>query len=465
MLTKMKRTACLTLAAVCLMSVNAFAADWRIKDYDTTNAMAGAKPVVPIVYQEFDVNGLPTGRVVSGVSAQAEGLKGFADATLKNSWVSDVYPNNEYIGLYADGVYTGKVFATGRDGKDLVEYKDVDFMWEAAAPHRIYSITKAKLFKDGKVQWFGTEAKNYPVQYTGRNAEVVAERIAYGFAGYDVRQGGKVSLVPEIIENNYKDERAYSALSGISKEEINPTVIPFELTGTSCDKANVVNVTGRDIFIPRTYDVKLTGPSFTAEGTEIKNGKTIIGSALKDPSILAIPDVVGVCTELNGNIIGSEITWTVGGFEKAAPYKLYEYLTVDGVVMDGSLFHVDKDHNKYYKPAIFRYTGATANLKFKTIVNEVDANGEVILDRLVSYDGGEKYVSEGVFVRTGIYPNAEYEVRTGKGDKTLTPVYKFYYNGDLYSTYEINGEWFTELWGNFHYKANEPEAWIAPYVG
>ena len=146
MSSKIKRRAAVVMAvAVCLSSVSASAAQWRIKDYDTTNAMAGLKPVVPVVYQEFDDAGFPTGRVVSGNSAQEEGLKGFADAELKGAWISDVYPNKEYTSLYADGVYTGKVFETGRDGVDLVEYKDVDFMWEVAAPHKIYSIKKAKL--------------------------------------------------------------------------------------------------------------------------------------------------------------------------------------------------------------------------------------------------------------------------------------------------------------------------------
>lgn len=459
MLTKIKKKAAVALAAaVCLSSVNAFAAQWCIKDYDTTNAMAGTKPVVPIVYQEFDDNGLPTGRVVSGKSAQAEGLKGYADAELANAWISDVYPNKEYINLYADGVYTGKVFATGRDGVDLVEYKDVDFMWEVSAPHKIYSITKAKLNINGKATWFGTVEKNYPVNYTGRNAEVTAERVAFGFAGYEIYAANKVVPVRDIIENYYKDARAYTAMVGITKDEINP----------NRDYAKSINVTGRDLFIPRTYDVKLTGPAFDAEGNQIKNGMTIYGSSYAKPGDMNIADIVGVCADtVTGALIGAELTWTPAGFEAAAPYKLYEYLTIDGVVMDGRYVYTDAAGFNYYMPAIYRYTGATANLKFRTVVAEVDASGQVILDKQISYNDGISYVSTGETIATGIYPNAEYRVENGNfvpGEKTLTPVYKFNYNGEFYSTYEINGEWFTEKWGNFNYAANAPHAYIAPYV-
>ncbi len=464
MSSKIKRRAAVVMAvAVCLSSVSASAAQWRIKDYDTTNAMAGLKPVVPIVYQEFDNAGFPTGRVVSGNSAQTEGLKGFADAELKNTWISDVYPNKEYINLYADGVYTGKVFETGRDGVDLVEYKDVDFMWEVAAPHKIYSIKKAKLNINGKATWFGSVDKNYPVEYTGRNATVLANRCALGFGVYKLHQPSimnkdvRAERISKEIENNYMDKSALTNIRGLSAADIYP----------NANSAKRIDVTGKekDLFIPRTYDVELVGPKFDNEG-KICGNVTIYGTEYPNPGDMNIADIVGVCKDsITGNLEGTTLTWTPAGYEAAAPYRLYEYLTVDGLVMDGRWLYNDGIAD-YYLPAIYRYTSAKANLKFRTIVDEVDANGEVILCKQVSYNDGATFVTESK-IKTGIYPNAEYNVEFGtvvEGTKTLTPVYKFNYNGENYTTYRINGEWFTEKWGNYNYSANMPSAYIAPYV-
>lgn len=436
-------------AAMCLATVSASAAEWRIKDYDTSR---GITPSAPIVYQEFDGNGMPTGRVVSGLSAQQEGLKGFAEIELKDSWVSDVYPNKEYANLYADGNYTGRVFETGRDGKDLVRYRDVDFMWEAAAPYRIYAITQARLTINGSAQWFGTVEKNYPVKYTDRNASVTSERVAYGFGDYEITAANTVSVVPEVIKNYYMDNTAYTAISGVTAAQLSPKSVSPVPVQVSKDA---------EILIPRTYDLKLTGPSFDPNGNQIANGKVLYGTKESDPAKFNVANLLTTLRDYKGELAYCDITWTIGGFESAKPYKLYEYLTVDGVVLDGSAIG-----NGLYKPCIFRYTGATANLKHRTVIAGVSSEGEVLIKTQVSFNDGITYVDESPAYSTGVHANAEYRVEKDliDGAKTVTPVYVFNFNGVTYNTYEVNGEWFVEQWGTNGVATNTPHFFLEPYV-
>lgn len=450
---KIKRIfAAVLSAALCFASVSV-SAEWRIKDYDTS---MGITPSAPIVYQEFDANGLPTGRVVAGYEAQKEGLKGFAEIALKDTWVSDVYPNAEYATLYADGNYTGRVFATGRDGEDLVEYRDVDFMWELAAPYKIYSIRQAKLFKGGAVQWYGTVEKNYPVEYTNRNAAVSSERVAYGFGDFEVTGTNKVALVPDYLKASYMDAKAYTDMVGVNAAMISAKKQPF--APTPVDVTAVANI----IAIPRTYDLKLTGPSFDANGNQTPNAVTVYASKHNAPENFAVANLLTTLNDIYGDIAICDITWTPAGFESAKPYRLYEYLTVDGVVMDGS--EIAKD---VYKPCIYKYTGATANLKHRTVIAGVSANGEVMIKTQVSFNDGITYVDEGAPYGTGIYPNVEYRVEKGviEGYKTVTPVYVFKYNDNLYNTYEINGEWIVERWGNNAVMTDAPHYVLEQYVG
>lgn len=452
---KFKKSFAAVLASALCVSASVGAAEWRIKDYDTS---AGITPA-PIVYQEFDANGLPTGRVVAGYEAQQEGLKGFAQVELKNSWVSDVYPNAEYINLYADGNYTGRVYPTGRDGKDLVTYRDVDFMWEAAAPYRIYSIKQAKLFKDGKVQWFGNAEMNYPVEYTNRNADVKVERIKYGFGEYEITGTNAVAPIPEkIVNEGYFDMNAYTRIKGVTADMIKAK--------EEAPKAVEISK-NTDIEIPRTYDLKLTGPSFDQNGKATANGLTLIASKDSDYAKYNVKNILETYNDSYGynEMANCEITWTPAGYEAAKPYRLYEYLTVDGVVMDGSIFYQDCEKT-LYKPCIYAYSGATANLKHRTVVAGVNDEGEVVLQTQVSYNDGKTYVNEGAVFGTGIYPNVEYRIDKGlvDGEKTVTPVYVFEYCGKMYDTYEVNGEWIVELWGNNLVSTDSANQFLEPYV-
>ncbi len=71
-------------------------------------------------------------------------------------------------------------------------------------------------------------------------------------------------------------------------------------------------------------------------------------------------------------VTGADVAWTTPNFEAAPPHRYYQYMILDGVVLDGS-------NNK---PLVWRYTGANADPKvewkldsFTTVVpNDVNAN-------------------------------------------------------------------------------------------
>ncbi len=69
---------------------------------------------------------------------------------------------------------------------------------------------------------------------------------------------------------------------------------------------------------------------------------------------------------------GAEIAWTTPNFEAAIPHKYYQYMIVDGIVLDGS----DK------KPLVWRYTGSNANptveWKLDSFIPVVATNGNTL---------------------------------------------------------------------------------------
>lgn len=370
MLTKFKKSFTIALAVVmCLSTVCASAATWRIKDYDTDTINGGN---IAIVYDEYDDMGNFTGRSAKAnsigyVDPVAYGLKPFATVEHKNPWMDIYYPNNQFATIYADGKNLGKFAPTGLNGLDgLVEYKTVDYMWQVAAPFQIYSITKAKLNIGGQVQWFGTPEYWYPTQYTGRNANVSVQRVAYGFGPYEVTGANKVELIPQdFVDLGYVDPsvNAYGLNLAPVASATNLSVSPaaLQILPTMTWESN--------INIPRSYDYALVGPAYDELGNEIPGGKTITATTYqegKEPNRAADLDSFGVknlldtIIDVDGNTQMCEITWTAGGYDIDSPHLIYEYLTIDGVVMDGSYIGaVDGIH--YWRPCIIAYTGAVAN--------------------------------------------------------------------------------------------------------
>jgi len=375
MLTKFKKSFTIALAVVmCLTTVCASAASWRIRDYVTT-AIAGGQ--CPIQYAEYDDMGNFTGRVATGAQALAFGLKPFATVEHKNPWIDIYFPNQEFATIYADGKNLGVFAPTTNAGKvlfngdlvntGLVEYKDVDYMWQVAAPFQIYSITKAKLNIGGKAQWFGTPEFGYPTNYTGRNAEVKVQRVPYGFAGYEVTGANKIELVPG--DFGPWTTAAVNAIAGVNLAPVTTWNGDFAEVSPAALQILPTLTWQSNLQIPRSYDYALVGPAFDELGNAIAGGKTITATTYeegKEPNRFAelssfgVTNLLDTVVDVNGNTQMCEITWTAGGYDINSPHNVYEYLTIDGVVMDGSYIGVVNGIN-YWRPCIIAYTGAVAN--------------------------------------------------------------------------------------------------------
>lgn len=353
MFNKIKKSFTIALAVVmAFASVAACATSAKLIDYDIDGFLgkvaAGQFPgTIDNIYQISDDNDVAIARV-KGAEAVKFGLPAASPIDVKNPWVSKEYPNKEYSDLYVSGkkieCLTG-YFPTGRVGLTAgVQYRNVDFMWEAAAPHRIYSKTQAYLFIDGAAKWYCNET--YPIQYTGRNAQVKAERIYYGFGDYKVTGNDAIELAPAYIAPWVGDE--VFAFIGITPEELAPKAA----------EPAVLDVTGRGgIAVPKSYDIKLVGPGFDADGNQIPDAKTIIGTDITtcNPADLGIADVLGVTKDTFGNIKYADITWTNTWvdpyhskyFTHEDSHNQWLWLTIDGVVMDGRM-----EAPGFYRPAI-----------------------------------------------------------------------------------------------------------------
>ncbi|MGM9551229.1 MAG: hypothetical protein ACI3XA_03135 [Clostridia bacterium] len=547
MLGKFKKGLTLALAtSLCLATVSASAAEWRRVDYNTSaieNGVSVTSLAVPVVYQEFDDLGLPTGRMVEGEAAVKEGLVGWANVTVGGTWVSDVYPNDQYAKLYADGNYTGRVIPTGLFGEAAgVEYRDVNFMWEVAAPHRIYAATQAKLFKDGVVQWFASAEKNYPIVYSGENAAVTHERAYYGFADYKVTGENTVSIVPEHMAA-YTEASVYEDIEGIEAWKLAPEYVTVDYKDDCDCVIRGIDALGRcyvegfidgvwdrlyvtvedwkkmevkcdhepdcvcdactykksiwpkysnpyryevaydtEIKIPRTYEHVLVGPAFDADGnktgatetvkaTEYKawvwyTGVDAAGNEIKwqqyeyAPQYFNIPNLLstenarvsGLVNDLNGELSYCDITWTKGGYETTEPHKVYEFLTVDGVVMDGSMIGTVEVkveggtvYQEVYKPFIYRYTGATANVAHRTVVDSV-VDDELVV-RTEAYVDGVWVTCARSYTGQRVNHETRYAYDSRIGAKTAVNVYVFSYAGERYEMYEtVPGTWHVNDW-------------------
>lgn len=395
--------ATVTAAVMCLATVSASAAEWRVEGYDTSN---GLTTTAPILYQEYDSFGLPTGRYVAGEAAQDFGLKGFSEVSLNDRFVDRTFPNNEYAYLYADGQNTNRIVPTGRDGSDLVEYRDVAFAWEVAAPYKIFSIRQAKLNIDGRVQWYGVANEGYPVEYTGENAAVSVQKKDYGFGFYKVVDGNAEVASRELLDYQlhtgkaFEEESVKALVDGVTSNLIDPIFVGSDsivtvpamrigeedITVTPLEAGLIptYDVTGRDITVYKTFDLELVGPTFDADGNVAADKLTVRSSEaendrefdnfgvdfiltneqdITEAYVYSNKDVINPNHVAHSGMAEAEITWTAGGYEETHPHALYEYLTVDGVVFDGRSIG-----RGFYLPRIIRYTGGTANLWHKTIV-------------------------------------------------------------------------------------------------
>lgn len=242
MLNIKKLVTCLGAVVLSISSAAGVCAlEWQIKGYDTSVLEKEAYNTyrVGVVYEQYDDNGLSTGVVVDSKTAPLYGLKPYASVSFSAPLFERAWPNREYVSVYADGVDTGKVLYTGV--KENLTYRKANYMWELAAPHRIYNRTQALIYGS----WYTDET--YPTEYAGDVATVTAEYSNYYGFGYWRVNGSKVSYMPQILQPYAVVDTNIYYDGGVAYDALAPNTFT-DLTGVN------------DIQIKKSFSLIVAGP-------------------------------------------------------------------------------------------------------------------------------------------------------------------------------------------------------------
>lgn len=430
----------LVIGATCATVASA---EFKFAGYDTSviTQETFGNYRIGVVYQDVDpVIGYATGAVVSGETATLYGLKPTVAASFSAPLFELDYPNNEYVAVYAQNPETNAVEFTGKylyNGENLnLQYRDVNYMWELAAPHRIYQKRQALI----NGSWYGnTSYPGWPNTtsgiaelYAGDVATVKAEYVNYyGFgdwmvidANEDGAAEGMAYYTPAINANpalvpymNTNDDIVAYDRNGVAKTFVN-ALAPF-------NGLNAVDLTGyNEVDVEATFSLVVAGPTFNENGG-INPGdefSTVVDAAdVTDADTLAnfaVNQLVKNVYSHDGSCRLLETRWVDAGFERAAPHYFFQYLEVDGILLDGSKV------NGTNLPRVFRFIVdtnghlATAHLtteknytNFRPVWNASFGKFELIADERITffYNGIRMWEEEGAKnVHTGIFGNLRY---------------------------------------------------------
>ncbi len=373
-------------------------------------------PPYEIVYEQY-LDGVSTGLVVSGDDAEDYGLKGYASSiTRPVSWYDSTYPNYQYEEIFADGQYTGLLWPTGaRLPKSA--YKDVRFDWEVGGTHKEIAQTKAFLngawYSDDSYpvlytgananvkednMYFGFDVFEVFADGKARDVEVVLDKTGNAVnttnavkANYMINAADENEILPDqdgIVGSITGLVNSGSGVDSVLYDMLaNDGAYAAQRTGLD-NQGNVVEVpvynytnfasTHFDNKLPITHYFKLAGPTYNANGdiaqpfgkvinayddcvaTFDGNGTALLPNGSSDWDFIINRDRYGFYTN---NLITTysyekAVTdWVYAGYEVAEPYRLYEYLSIEGIVFDGD---IDND-GVLDTPVIFRYPTSSYN--------------------------------------------------------------------------------------------------------
>ncbi len=453
---KFKRIAGLALAAaVVLTNMTTLAAgqiSWQVKDYITT----GSAPYA-IAYEQY-LDGVATGYVIHGEDARQYGLKPFASSVTRPvTWYDSTYPNLQYDEIWADGAYTGLVTPTGAR-LPYTAYKDFPYAWEVGGTHKVIAETRANL--GGR--YIGGES--YPKVYTGANADVIEENRYFGFDVFQTYANGNARDVEVLLDTEGNGVNASNALKAsymtmaANENVTDGSITALVNSGNGVDSAlyaklnadiswayagqrgntdregiyhevPVFNYTGApsdcfDNLMQVNHFFHLSGPVYSEDGAIAAgneyalhiNAFEDVTSAVANKGRWVYPIDAQRFSYYTNNIVTTTpkyatADWVYAGYELAEPYRLYEYLSVEGVVFDGD---IDNDGN-FDTPVIFRYLlnangeFATANPKVEWKYAFVEASypHEIYMEKFVETLNGTM-VATGEFRGAAKYAKANY---------------------------------------------------------
>ena len=362
---KKRMTAAIVTVILVLSSLTA-SAEWLSAGYDTTDLDNITK-----VYNEV-IDGNYTSRFKedklpeSAIVWKAEGYE-------------LAYPHAGYDRLYLEG-----------NRQEITRYNNlfpqwetrfVDQFWEIGGNHRIYQRQQTKVPGYG---WVFDYSDNEAIDAalcvpTNREATVSYSFKPYGVGPFDMN-GNYVSEEVEAMYNRFIGEDAVDEVCGRFAYDSNKNITSGLFTPESLSAINTE--TGyhyvSDEVIAGLFgsivSIFVSGPSYPGSVT-----KVAATEYLKHPNW----EGWHADTVKWG---GANVSWTKPTFEMKAPYKMYQFLVVNGLVFDG----------RNDLPRIWRYTGgkATPNVEWKYAFPEADLPQIVMAGGISPFDIIEfKYVN------------------------------------------------------------------------
>lgn len=349
-----KRLTALVGAVAVFSSITASAA-WEFAGYDTTTPPQYGK-----IYNEV-IGGKYTSKTkLEALSAD--------DVSWKFEGYELQYPHAGYERLYLEGNAQKNITRTTNLFPQW-ETRFKDFMWDIAKDetggHLIYQRQQTMINNKYWAWDFGrdTYEDNMVFVPTTRHADVTEEYRNYGIANLDLN-GKYVFDVNGKVYNQdkmdvYNEFGTPDAFPVKLDAEGNPTKEIVEDSFLHNSNLSLLDENGEyvysdaDIAWKLTYDMNLplmqtlylTGPAYHGENAT----KDLAATYLANPSWNWYNADGSQIAVVNKAL--PSISWTNAIYENAEPYNYYQYLIINGVIMDG----------RNDTPKIWRYTGGKAD--------------------------------------------------------------------------------------------------------
>jgi len=509
-----KRIAGIALsAAVVLTSMTALAAGqvtWQVKDYIDL----GSGAAFEIAYEQY-LDGVATGYVVSGNTARDYGLKGFASSiTHPVNWYDSAYPNLQYREVWADGQYTGLVQATGAH-LPYTAYKNFPYAWEVGGTHKILAETRANfggtyignangganyptVYTGANADvieenvYYGFDVFEVYANGKARDVEVVLDTEGNGVNGSNPIKANLMTAAAN--ENTVNGSITGLVNSGAGVNSAFYAKLAADSAWAYAGQRSNTDRLGQKHEVPMfnytdaaantfdnllsvTHSFQLTGPVFGQDGTIAAGNEYALKIDAYEDVVSADKEVIDAAAENNGdkssgdwdyavdatrysyytnNLVTTApakatADWVYAGYELEAPYRMFEYLSVEGIIFDGD---IDNDGN-FDTPVIFRYLKNNANGDYALANPKVEWNyafvdatypHEIYMQKSVE-DMNGNMVKTGELRGTDKYAKANYAAEihpangVNSGDKHVQARLEWRANnGDLYMTpyFDIN---------------------------
>lgn len=406
-----KRRIALFLAAAMAFGTVSASAEWYFAGYDTRDLDNIGK-----IYNE-KVNGYYTSKSkIDPIAPEA--------VEWKFEGYEYAYPHAGYDRLYLEG--NAQQITRYNNQFPQWETRFKDYMWEVTkndvtGGYRIYQRQQTNIPGLGWCWDFGANAsvESVLISPTNRNADVTWTHLPYGVANFDLNGNFVSDEVAAMYDYFGVNDPIF--VYDYNTREIQKGTFFHNANLSAIDPANGQYVVSDEEIAARVGSIVskfITGPSFHGENPTKDVAALYLENA--DKGWAWDWDVV--------KYGGARIGWTPLSYEMAEPYRQYQYLVVNGLVLDG----------RNDTPRVYRYTSgkATPNVEWR-YVNWNDLGGDLVNYPMASnpfniiewkyIDGKPAYNEDGtpvLRIPTGEYANSYIKVtdtsielwrRTGRG--------------------------------------------------